>query len=50
MTFDPNEVLLDMTSSSYLHRVSGSEHTVSIGGYDYVNSYTFKLDATANEK
>lgn len=46
LDFDPNVVLLDMTSQEYLDSVS---HTITtIGGYDYINSVTFRLDAISS--
>lgn len=45
--FNPNVVPLDMTNPSYLRKVS--QTTTQIGGYDYINGYSFKLDALSSE-
>ena len=50
VTFDPNVAYLDMTAKPYLHRLTGSEQTVTIDGYQYVTKFTFKVDATSSEK
>lgn len=50
LTFDPSMFYLDMTNSTYLHRIPDSETTVDVNGYSYVNSYKFKIDATSSEK
>ena len=50
VSFDPSVVYLDMTTKSYLHRISGSEGTTSVGGFNYVNKYSFKVNATSSEK
>lgn len=47
LTFDPNVVLLDMTSQAYMDAVSVS--VVNIDGYDYVQSLSFKMDALASQ-
>lgn len=45
--FNPNIVPLDMTNPSYLRKIS--ETTTQIGGYNYINGYSFKLDALSSE-
>ncbi len=47
LAFDPNVVLLDMTNPSYLAR--NSQQITTIGGYDYINKYYFKMDAISSE-
>lgn len=47
LTFDPNEILVDMTTEMYLKTVAKT--TVVIDGYTYVNSITFKLDAITSK-
>lgn len=47
LTFDPSKVILDMTNTAYLNAESYTVTT--IGGYDYVNSITFKMDSETSE-
>ena len=47
LEFDPNYVLLDLTSSSYLK--ASDYTTIKIDGYDYVNSISFDMDAISSE-
>ena len=47
LSFDPHVVLLDLTSEFYQDAVSHSE--VTIDGYQYVNSITFKVDPISSE-
>ena len=48
LTFDPTEVLLDMTSEDYLNAISTTKTTID--GYDYITSITFKMDALSSEQ
>lgn len=50
ISFDPSILFLDMTTKSYLHRISDSETTTTLNGYTYVTGYQFKVDATSSEK
>lgn len=43
LNFDPEEVLLDMTSEVY--RNANKFTTKKVGDYDYINSITFDIDA-----
>lgn len=45
--FDPNVVPLDMTNPSYLRKTAST--TTTINGHDYINNYSFKLDALSSE-
>lgn len=47
LSFDPNDTILDMTSSAYLNAYNVS--IVNIDGYDYVNGITFKMDSESSE-
>lgn len=51
ITFPSDNIKLDMTAKSYLHMISNSisEETLD-DGFNYVESYSFLLDATASEK
>ena len=46
LEFDPNVVLLDMTNYSYKNRESSTQ--ININGYDYINSFVFKIDAQSS--
>ena len=48
LTFDPTKILLDMTSQNYQDAINVS--TTTIGGYDYINSISFKIDAMSSEQ
>lgn len=47
LSFDPEEVILDMTSSAYLNSTSSA--TELIDGYYYVNNISFKMDSESSE-
>ena len=47
LKFDPNVVVLDMTSPSYLKATNYT--TQKINNYDYINSITFNVDAISSE-
>lgn len=47
LSFDPNDTILDMTSSAYLNAYNVS--IINIDGYDYVNGITFKMDSESSE-
>lgn len=46
--FDPNVVLLDMTSKEYLNAISTT--TTDIGGNEYINSLTFEVQALSSSR
>ncbi len=51
ITFPSNDIKLDMTAKSYLHMISNSMSEENLSdGFNYVESYSFLLDATASEK
>lgn len=47
LEFEPSIVPLDMTTSAYLKAIS--YETKVIGEYDYINKFSFKLDALSSE-
>ncbi len=47
LTFDPNEVILDLTSSAYLNKESYTVTTID--GYEYINSISFRINLEASE-
>ncbi len=48
ITFDPNNILLDLTSEAYINCVAST--TTTIGDYLYVNSITLNVDASSNKE
>lgn len=47
LTFDPNVVVLDLTSPAYLRAID--QTTTTIDGYQYINSLTFNIDPISSE-
>lgn len=47
LSFDPEYVILDMTSNAYLN--AQSVDTIEIDGYNYVNEISFKMDSESSE-
>lgn len=50
LSFPSDVILLDMTSSYYINRIANSEEITQINGYNYVEGFQFKMDATSNTK
>lgn len=50
IAFDPKIIFLDMTSKSYLHGSNITKVVNPDDGFEYVNGYQFKIDATSSEK
>lgn len=50
LKFDPHEVILDMTNTTYIHRIPNSEKTVNIDGHKYITEYSYKALATSSDK
>lgn len=48
--FDPNIVLLDMTDLTYSNRENNSQTTQVINSHNYVNGFTFKMEAASSSK
>jgi hypothetical protein len=46
LSFNPEEVLIDMTNSNYLNAIDIKK--VQINSYEYVNEITFKVDAISS--
>ena len=44
--FDPSQILLDLTNSNYLNKVSSN--TTRIGGYDYINNLSFNINSESS--
>lgn len=47
LNFDPDVVLLDMTTSAYLRAID--VNTTLIDGHSYINQFSFKVDALSSE-
>lgn len=50
LTFDPADVLLDMTSNTYHNRLSTNYQEQTIGTNQFVKKYSFKVDPNSNTK
>ena len=50
LTFDPTNVLLDMTSDTYHDRLNTDYQEQTIGSNQYVKKYSFKVDPNSNTK
>lgn len=48
ISFDPNNVLLDLTNNNYINKIS--ETTTNIDGYTYVNGINIDVGANQSEK
>ena len=48
LTFDPNVVVLDMTSDAYLHAIN--YQTTTVNGYNYISSITFNVEAISSKQ
>ena len=48
LTFDPNVVLLDMTSQNYQDAIHTTTRTIN--GHSYISSISFKIDAMSSEQ
>lgn len=46
LDFNPNVAVLDMTNQNYLNALHSS--TISINGYNYINSFDFKIEALSS--
>ncbi len=49
ISFDPNQILLDMTDPTYLAN-KDTQTLTTINSYQYVTGFTFEMDATSNTK
>lgn len=50
LDYNPKLVLLDMTDLTYANRIINSETTEKINNYNYVNGFSFNMDAASNNK
>ena len=48
VTYDPHKVLVDLTNKLYLHRLSSNYQEVTIGGFQYVSKFSFKVNASSS--
>lgn len=49
ISFNPNQILLDMTDPTYL-KYKSSQTLTTINSFQYVTGFTFEMDATSNTK
>ena len=49
ISFNPNQILLDMTDPTYL-KYKSSQTLTTINSFQYVSGFTFEMDATSNTK
>lgn len=49
ISYNPNQILLDMTDPTYLKN-KDSQTLTTINGYEYVTGFTFEMEATSNTK
>ena len=50
LSFSPSVLRLDMTSDTYHNKLATNYHETVIDGYNYVDTYSFKVDASSNSK
>jgi len=50
LSFDPNVILLDMTDLTYSNKDANSETTEKVNNYNYVNGFSFIMEAASNTK
>ena len=50
ITIPVDKLYLDMSSDSYINRISGSDSFVTINNFNYVSSYSFKVDANSSKQ
>ncbi len=50
VSFPANTLYLDMTNTNYLHRIPNSEQTEMVDGHNYINEFSFKMNASSSEK
>ncbi len=50
LDFDPNKIVLDMTDTNYLKRVSGSDTTATIDNFNYIKGFKFNMLANSSQK
>ncbi len=46
--YDPHDLLVDMTSSLYLKRLNTNYQEITIGGFQYVKKFSFKVNASSS--
>ena len=50
LSFNPNILRLDMTSDTYHNKLTTNYHETEIDGYNYVDKYSFNIEASSNSK
>ncbi len=46
--YDPHDLFVDMTNSLYLNRLNTNYQETTIGGYQYVSRFSFKVNAASS--
>ena len=50
ISFNPNDILLDLTENAYINRIANTQTTTTLNGYTYVTGFGFYLGANEHEK
>ena len=48
ISFNPHNVFCDLTNNLYLNRIDGKYGTTKVDGYEFVDSFSFKVNASSN--
>jgi len=48
LTYNPSLLLVDMTDSLYLHHLNSNYQEQTIGGFQYVSKFSFKVNASSS--
>ena len=48
LTYDPHDLLVDMTDSLYIHRLNSNYQEQTINGFQYVSKFSFKVNASSS--
>lgn len=48
ISFNPHNVFCDLTNNLYLNRIGGKNGTTKVDGYEFVDSFSFKVNASSN--
>ena len=48
ISFNPHNVFCDLTNNLYLNRIDGKYGTIKVDGYEFVDSFSFKVNASSN--
>lgn len=48
ISYNPNDLLVDMTNDAYLHRLSSNYYETTIDNYQWVSGFSFKINASSS--